>query len=252
MTSSDQLVLVLGAGGRVGATGRYLTLELRTRGFPVRAWVRVDDERAAALRAAGAEIFVGDMYRMADVRRAMRGVRRVYFACPVVPRYLEVSTSFTVAARDGGVEAFANVSQQFASEDAESPQTYQHWLAEQTLAWSGVPTIYLRPAVFCEFVSQVSGLWIRRLDKIVLPWGEGRIPTVAARDVAHVAAAVLSVPAPHIGKSYGLTGPVAQTTQEMAEIYSAELGRPIRYENAAIDEWRSQLAAYGLDAHLIA
>src|SRR2546425_6979039 len=123
--TSDPLVLVLSAGGRVGATGRFLTGNLRTRGLPVRAWVRVDDERAAALRAVGAEIFVGDMYRMADIRRGMRDVRRVYFACPVVSRYLEVSTGFTVAAREAGVEAFVNISQQVASEDAESPQTYQ-------------------------------------------------------------------------------------------------------------------------------
>jgi len=204
------------------------------------------------LRALGADVFVGDMYQMPDIRRAMKDVKRLYFACPVVPRYLEVSTSFTVAAKDAGVETFVNISQQFASEDAESPQTYQHWLAEKVLGLSDVPTVFLRPAVFCEQVSRVSGVWIRRADTIALPWGSGRVPAVAARDVASVAAAVLENPASHHGQSYGLTGPTAHTPHEMAEIYTRELGRPIRYEDIAIDVWQKQLAAAGLDPHLIA
>jgi len=250
--ASNNLVLVLSAGGRVGATGRHVTEDLLARGLPVRAWVRVDDHRSHALRALGAEVFVGDMYTMADVRRAMKDVQRLYFACPVVPRYLEVSTSFTVASRDAGVQTFVNISQQFASEDAESPQTYQHWLSEQVLTLSGVPTVFLRPTVFCEQVSRVSGFWIRRESKIALPWGTGRVPAVAARDVARVAAAVLANPGSHHGQSYGLTGPTPYTPQEMADIYTRELGRPIRYEDIAIDVWQTQLAAVGLDPHLIA
>src|SRR5438874_2379633 len=80
---------------------------------------------------------------------------------------------------------------------------------------SDVPTVFLRPAVFCEQVSRVSGVWIRRADTIALPWGSGRVPAVAARDVASVAAAVLENPASHHGQSYGLTGPTAHTPHEM-------------------------------------
>ncbi len=51
------LVLVTGAaGGTQGATGRVLAERLLKRGVAVRALVRTDDERAASLRAAGAEV----------------------------------------------------------------------------------------------------------------------------------------------------------------------------------------------------
>ncbi len=51
------LVLVTGAaGGVMGGTGRLLAEMLLKRGTPVRALVRTDDDRAAALRAAGAEV----------------------------------------------------------------------------------------------------------------------------------------------------------------------------------------------------
>ncbi len=47
-------ILVMGA---VGKTGKEVTLGLLAKGFPVRAFVRVDDHRADKLRQAGAEIF---------------------------------------------------------------------------------------------------------------------------------------------------------------------------------------------------
>jgi uncharacterized protein YbjT (DUF2867 family) len=31
-----------------------------------------------------------------------------------------------------------------------SPQQRQHWLSEQTLAWSGLPVVTIRPTVFLE------------------------------------------------------------------------------------------------------
>ena len=43
------------------------------RGLPVRALVRRDDERAAELRASGAEVVVGDLTQPADVARALEG-----------------------------------------------------------------------------------------------------------------------------------------------------------------------------------
>ena len=51
------LVLVTGAaGGVMGGTGRILAEKLLKQGVPVRALVRTDDDRATALRAAGAEV----------------------------------------------------------------------------------------------------------------------------------------------------------------------------------------------------
>src|SRR5271169_6268875 len=72
-------ILVAGAAGRVGAVGRTVAELLRQRGLPVRALVHREDERAAGLRATGAEIVVADLTVPADVARAMEGCRRIYF-----------------------------------------------------------------------------------------------------------------------------------------------------------------------------
>src|SRR5262249_12008031 len=55
-------ILVTGAAGELGAVGRTVTELLLDRGIPVRARVRREDERAAALRAAGAELMIGDRF----------------------------------------------------------------------------------------------------------------------------------------------------------------------------------------------
>src|SRR5262249_12315356 len=64
--TKHQSILVTGAAGQLGAVGRTVTGLLLERGLPVRALVRREDDRAAALRAAGAEVVVGDLLEPAD------------------------------------------------------------------------------------------------------------------------------------------------------------------------------------------
>ena len=80
-------ILVTGAAGKLGAVGRTVTGLLLERGLPVRAMVRSEDERSAALRAAGAEVVVGDLLEPADVYRVVNGCRRVYFGMSVSAGY---------------------------------------------------------------------------------------------------------------------------------------------------------------------
>src|SRR5258706_9581191 len=75
----DGLILVTGAAGQLGSVGRTVTGLLLDRGFPVRAMVRREDERAASLRAAGAKVVVGDLLEPGDVYRVVSGCCRVYF-----------------------------------------------------------------------------------------------------------------------------------------------------------------------------
>ena len=78
-------ILVTGAAGQLGAVGRTVTGLLLARGLPVRAMVRREDDRAAALRAAGAEVVVGDLLEPADVYRSSPAVGGSTSACPYPP-----------------------------------------------------------------------------------------------------------------------------------------------------------------------
>src|SRR5262250_387383 len=109
-------ILVTGAAGQLGAVGRTVTGLLLDRGLPVRAMVRREDDRAAALRVAGAEVVVGDLLEPADVYRVVSGCRRLYFGMSVSSRYLEATVTMAAVAREVGVNAIVNMSQMTVSE----------------------------------------------------------------------------------------------------------------------------------------
>src|SRR5215831_7486131 len=208
-------ILVTGAAGQLGAVGRTVTGLLLERGLPVRAMVHREDDRAAALRAAGAEVVVGDLLEPADVYRIVSGCRRVYFGMSVSAGYLEASVTMAAVAREIGVDVLVNMSQMTVSQmsiqnTTPSRQQRQHWLSEQALAWSGLPVVTLRPTVFLESFLPFAGPAVRDRGRIELPFGRGKTSPVAAADVAQVVAAVLADPEPHLGRVYELTGPRAQ------------------------------------------
>lgn len=248
-------ILVTGAAGQVGGIGGIITRTLLSRKMPVRAFVRRDDERAEALRRAGAEIFIGDLTRPEDLARALVSCQRIYFGMSVSSAYLEAAIAIAAAAREqGGIEVLVHMSQMTVSQMSlrnmtTSPQQRQHWLAEQALNWSGLPVVHVRPTVFQEnfFFLDWAAEQIRRDGTIRLPFGSGRTSPVSTQDVAEVVVAILLDPAAHIHKVYELTGPRSEDLHLLASRYATALGRPVRYAPVPLDEWRDkELSAHGL------
>jgi uncharacterized protein YbjT (DUF2867 family) len=249
-------ILVTGAAGKFGAIGRTVTDLLLEHGLSVRAMVRRDDDRAAALRAAGAEVVVGDLLEPADVYRVVNGCRRVYFAMSVSPGYLEATVLMAAVAREIGVDALVNMSQMTVSEmslqnTTPSPQQRQHWLGEQALAWSGLPVVTIRPTVLLEgFFLPLTAPSVRARSRIELPFGRGKTNPVAATDVARVVATILADPRPHLGRIYELTGPRSQDMDGIAREYSAALNRQVTYADISPEDWERELKKAGLPEHL--
>lgn len=253
-------ILITGAGGEIGSVSRLMVKMLLTQGHPVRAFVRRDDERAHALRQAGAEVVVGDLLNVAQVTAALQGCRRVYFSMSLSPYYTDAVILMAAAARaQGNIETFVNISEyeqsymtfdKMTAPDAErrawlgglvtdwSPQQRAHWIAEQVLDWSGLPTVNVRATVFVENPILTSlALEPLRQGELRLPFGLQRIAPIAAYDVAELCVKILVDPAPHISKSYALTGPELKDMHGLAEDYSTVLGRPVTYIVEDLDIW---------------
>jgi uncharacterized protein YbjT (DUF2867 family) len=249
-------ILVTGAAGQLGAVGRTVTGLLLERGLPVRAMVRREDDRAAALRATGAEVVVGDLLEPADVYRAVSGCRRVYFGMSVSAGYLQATVTMAAVAREVGVDALVNMSQMTVSQmsiqnTTPSQQQRQHWLSEQALAWSGLPVVNIRPTVFLEgFFLPLTGASVRDRGRIELPFGRGKTNPVSSADVARVVATVLADPGPHLGRVYELTGPRSQDMNGVAGEYSDALGREVTYADIPPEDWEQTLKKLGLPEHL--
>ncbi|MCL6673879.1 NmrA family NAD(P)-binding protein [Streptomyces panaciradicis] len=254
MTASNP-VLITGAGG----VGRSVLEKLRARDVPVRVMVRRDDDRAAQLRALGAEVVLGDLTRPETVAVALEGVRSMYFAMPVSPDHLLAATIVASVAREyGGLDALVDmsqmtVSQMTATSTAESRQQRLHWLAEQVFDWSGLPVVHIRPTSFLDnpLFTTLPAQTVPKRGTIELPFGTGRTSPIAVDDVARVVATVLHDPAPHAGHVYELTGPRTVDMTEMAEAFSKALGRPISYVDVPLEQWRNEvLSTIGLPSHI--
>jgi uncharacterized protein YbjT (DUF2867 family) len=250
-------ILVTGAAGRVGAIGRTVTELLLKRGKAVRAMVRNEDECAQALRDMGAEVVVGDLLDLDSMHRAIAGCETMYFGMSVSDTYLAATVNAATVAKHHGVKVFINMyqltlAQLTISETTPSPQHKLHWLAEQALNWSGLPVVQVRPTVLLEgFFLIFTADWVRELNQIRLPFGDGKTSPVAVEEVACVIAALLVNPQPHIGKIYHLTGPQSENMHFYAPEYSKALGRTITFQDIPVVPWQDGLLERGLPVHLV-
>ena len=208
--------------------------------------VRREDDRAAALRAAGAEVVVGDLLEPGDVYRVVSGCRRVYFGMSVSPGYLEASVTMAAVAREIGVDALVNMSQMTVSQMSIQNTTRARssdstGSASSGFAWSGLPVVTIRPTVFLEgFFLPLTGPSVRERGRIELPFGAGKTSPVSTADVARVVAAILAEPGPHLGRIYELTGPRSQDMHGVAREYSDALGREITYSDISPEGWERE------------
>jgi NAD(P)H dehydrogenase (quinone) len=259
MATIDKPILVTGAAGQVGAVGFKIVEQLRAKAIPVRAMVHRFDDRSKALEQLGAEVVQGDLTDLPDLNRIMRGCSRLYFGMSVSPSYLEAAVNVAAVAKHYGYELFLNISQMTVSqmsisETTASGQQKMHWLAEQVLNWSGLPTVEVRPTVFLEnfFFYQWAAETIRKDGEIRLPFGSGRTSPIASYDVARVIVEILINPKPHIGKVYELTGPKSQDLNGIANEYSQALGRPVKVVDIPLEKWTEQeLKPKNLPEHVV-
>src|SRR5580692_6750279 len=231
-------ILVSGATGRTGGAAIETLLEM---GKSIRAYVRSDDERAAALRQRGVAIAVGDFTNIDHIRAAMEGISSAYFLHPIAPGIISSAAYFAQAAKEAGVTAIVNMSQISARRDSTSHAAQDHWVSERVFDWSGVATTHLRPTFFAEWLVYphfAKEIWAKK--KIEFPFANGRHAPIATDDQGRVIAHILANPEGHEGKTYTLHGPVEMSHTEIASVMSDVLGAKIEYAPATIGEFRDK------------
>ncbi|MCV7422140.1 NmrA family NAD(P)-binding protein [Mycobacterium yunnanensis] len=265
-------ILITGAAGEVGSVSTTMVRMLLDAGWPVRAFVRVDDGRAEALRRAGADVFVGDLLNVADVAAALNGCRRVYFSMGLSPYYVDANLLMVAVARaQGDLEVFVNISESeqtlltfdrmTAPEGIRlswlggtvsqwSPQQRAHWIGEQVLDWSGLPVVHVRASIFVE---NPIFAWFPIPDLLAtgelrLPLGEAKVAPIAGYDVAELCASILEKPAGHVGRTYTLIGPELKSMSEFADDYAAVLDRPVTYVPQDLESWNTDYVDRALAA----
>jgi NAD(P)H dehydrogenase (quinone) len=232
-------ILVSGATGRTGGAAIDTLLEMGKR---IRAYVRSDDERAAALRQRGVDIAVGDFTDIDHIRAAIEGISSAYFLHPIAPGIISAAAYFAQAAKEAGVTAIVNMSQISARRESKSHAAQDHWVSERVFDWSGVAATHLRPTFFAEWLIYphfAKEIWAKK--KIEFPFDNGRHAPISADDQGRVIAHILAKPAGHEGKIYTLHGPVEMNHTEIAAAMSEVLGAKIEYAPTSIEVFKQKM-----------
>jgi len=158
--------------------------------------------------------------------RALAGVDRVFLLVP--PTISDVGRTLLPFIDQAMEEADVQQIVFLSAPGVRFSHTSPHHAVEKYLKRTRAPHTVLRPTVLLQTLSTLYRDDIRRRSEIVLPAAGAKVAFVDADDVGRAAARVLTEPG-HLGKAYSLAGEQALSYPQVAEILTAELGRPIRY-----------------------
>ncbi|HTA93188.1 MAG TPA: NmrA family NAD(P)-binding protein [Polyangiaceae bacterium] len=241
-------ILVTAAAGKTGAA---TALQLLAKGYPVRALVRRADARSESLRRAGAEVFVGSLEDIVDLRAALRDVTRAYFCPPLEPGTLRRATLFAAVAHEAKLEVVVALSQWLADPLHPAVHAREKWLSEQVFAWAtGFDVVRINPGWFADnYLAALEPS--AQFGLMALPLGDGLNAPPSNEDIARVIVAVLVDPRPHVGKIYRPTGPRLLDPPAIAATFGKVLGRRVKYQDAPLYLFLKVARSLGLSDFVI-
>ena len=215
-------ILITAANGNTGYPAAKEMLKL---GFPVRAFVRnPNNQKAKELKSLGAEIFVGDIEDIRDVRRALEGIQRAYFV-PTYPNVLYQGSTFATALEKAKTEHVVSLTQWLSSNTNPSIYTKEHWLVDQSFKrLTNTKVTFLNPGLF-GFIYFMTPEPLTQFGMFP-DFGDNAPPS--NEDIGLVAAHILKAPELHADKTYRITGREVLTADQMASVIGKVIDRKVK------------------------
>ncbi|ODR83062.1 NAD(P)-dependent oxidoreductase [Haladaptatus sp. W1] len=217
--TGEHRVLVTGATGTVG---RSLVAQLSNNPVTVRVATRAPSKARERL-GNGPEYVEFDLHRPETWGAVLEDVDRMFLLIPPTVGVASVRR-FADAAGRVGVDHVTYLS----ILGAEKLPILPHRRVEKHLAGTDMTWTFLRASYFMQNLSGIHRPEIVERDEIFIPAGNGVVSFVDARDVAAVAATVLTAPG-HGNRTYDLTGPEAVDFAAVADAFSDVLDRRVTY-----------------------
>jgi uncharacterized protein YbjT (DUF2867 family) len=239
---------ITGITGKVGGT---LADALLRDGLPVRAVVR-DASKAQTWAARGCEVAVAEMEDADALATAFRGAEAVFIlppsdfdpepGYPAARRVIDAVVQALDTARPGRVLCLSTI-----GADAEQDNLLtQRTMMEEALSALSLPVMFLRPGWFMDnAVWDVDSARNEGVIRSFLAPLDKRFAMVASKDVGATAATLIREPWEGC-RVVRLEGPARVSPNDLAEAFSAALGRPVRADLVPRDEWTAIFRAQGM------
>lgn len=222
------MIIVTGATGNIGGELVRLLVE---RGVKVRALSRNPPGTGSP---SGVEWVAVDLAERPRLTEIFEGAARLFLLTGNVADMVRLQKNAIEAAEEAGVRHVVKVSALGASDHSKSVIGLWHYNVERVLRAASLDWTILRPHVFMQNLLEQAES-IRDEGKLYSPSGAARIPMIDTRDIAAVAAAILTE-AEHAGKRYTLTGPEPLSYEEAARILSDAIGQKLTYVAETYDQ----------------
>ena len=236
--------------GITGKVGGALARTLLAQGHKVRAVLR-DESKAGAWRDQGCEIAQAEMDNAVSLASAFQGTTGVFIlppsefdpqpGFPEARAVIDAVRAALVEARPGKVVCLSTIGADAPHENLLSQRT----LMEQALAGIGLPATFLRPAWFME-----NALWDVAsardegvLHSFLAP-ADKHFPMIATRDVGSLAAQLLTEDWDGL-RIVDLEGPARISPNDLAQAFSAAVGRAVQVEIVARETWEALFTSQG-------
>jgi uncharacterized protein YbjT (DUF2867 family) len=238
-------VLVTGATGNIG---RSLVEFLRQSGAHP---VAVSRKTGSAGLPPGVDVVEGDPSRPTTITHAMRGASALF----VNPLAVQGATADLLAlAREHGITRVVALSATNVHDDpATQPSLLRgadHRMVEKVLEASRLETVILRCSVHAANSLAMWGPQIQRGDVVFWPYAASVSAPLHERDVAAVAASLLTTRAP-VSQRVVITGPESLTQSAMVTAIGATVGRRLRLHEVPPDVAKRAMVERGLPEPLV-
>lgn len=234
-------ILVTGATGKVGGA---VVAQLHATGVPVRALVR-----AEADFPEGVQVVRGDLSDPASLNTALEGIDAVFLVWPFLSAEGASDVIDTIGKHARRVVYLSSAGVGGENENSGEAITMFHTELERLIEASGLEWTALRPT---GFAGNTLG-WaeeVRATGTVRAPFAKLARPLIHEADMAAVAVQALTTDA-LLGARPLITGPELITQERQTALIGEAIGRPVRFEEVALDEAMEQMKAAGYPAELV-
>lgn len=239
------MILITGAAGHLGNTviDHLLT---KVAANQIVALVRTAD-KGKSLKTKGIEIRIGDYAEKKSIKKAVQGITKLLLISGTSDDAFTEHKNVIDAAKDVGVSQIYYTSGAKNENVAESklgPLTDAYMTTENYIIESGLPYTIFQNGLYAETLPFFIGYDVVNTG-IFFPADDGKAAFVKRDEMGKAIANVL-VTEGHQNKTYQLTGALAYSFSDIAELLSEFSGKKVAYQSPDPKEYEAQLENYGV------
>jgi NAD(P)H dehydrogenase (quinone) len=242
-------ILVTGATGPLGGAVVKALLN-KTAAANISILAR-SEEKAAALKAQGVKVNIGDYNDYASLVAAFKGVDKVYLVSGNdIPNRIPQHENVINAAKEAAVKHVFYTSTQRKDETSASPIYLiekAHLDTEDKLKASGLKYTLLQHTLYADIIPDFAGEHLLDIGTLIFPAADGKTTFALREELAEAGAnLLLDETGNYENKAVVLTGVTGVTWAEVAAAISEITGKQIGYVSPSQEEYIAALNKAGV------